>query len=489
MKMKHKKPVIYALMLPAAFALSVSSCTKNILDTVPQTYISSATAFSTPAKILAQVNALYSQLQNQYFYGGRYLIYNEQRGDEFSQNDPNAATGALIWDQNALSTTDLVNDLWSAAYTAINSSNILIQNLSTSTVISDSLRQNYIGEAKFVRALAYFSLIQTYARPFVQDSSSLGLPLRLKAEVSQGDNNLARSSVGTIYSQILQDLNDAETGLPASYASASLNSSRAHKSTAIALKTRVYLTEGNYKQVVTEASKLVPAAAPYSYTSGTVTHKLEPKIATVFSGSYTGPEAIFFVPFGNATETPGTQSALAYNYVGEPILSLNPAGIVSNPAFAVGSGDARLGLIATGGGQQLLEKFPHGTAPFTDAVPVIRYAEVLLNYAEAAANNNDLVTATALLYAVRGRSNPSYVFPSSAIQTQSALISTILTERRVELLGEGFRTPDLERTLQPLPSKSGAAGTAPLVPVSASNYIWPIPSSEISANQLCQQNP
>jgi starch-binding outer membrane protein, SusD/RagB family len=69
------------------------------------------------------------------------------------------------------------------------------------------------------------------------------------------------------------------------------------------------------------------------------------------------------------------------------------------------------------------------------------------------------------------------------------LIGTILTERRIELLGEGFRLFDLQRKLQTLPSKTGSIGTAPLVLLTSSNYIWPIPSGEISANKLMVANP
>ena len=122
-------------------------------------------------------------------------------------------------------------------------------------------------------------------------------------------------------------------------------------------------------------------------------------------------------------------------------------------------------------------------------MPVIRYAEVLLNYAEAAAQNDNLATATALLQAVRNRSNPSFVFNNTDIDTKAALLNTIATERRIELLGEGFRLQDLQRTLQTLPAKVGAIGTAPLVLNTASNYIWPIPSGELSTNKLMVPNP
>jgi hypothetical protein len=114
---------------------------------------------------------------------------------------------------------------------------------------------------------------------------------------------------------------------------------------------------------------------------------------------------------------------------------------------------------------------------------------VLLNYAEAAANANDLARATQLLSAVRNRANPTYVFPDADIATQEALIGTIITERRIEFVGEGFRLADLQRLGRAIPAKVGAIGTAPQVLPTASNYIWPIPSGEISTNKLIELNP
>ncbi|HSB92850.1 MAG TPA: RagB/SusD family nutrient uptake outer membrane protein, partial [Flavitalea sp.] len=378
-----------------------------------------------------------------------------------------------------------LNNVWARGYAAINSANILISQLQNSTVISSSLAQQYIGEAKFIRAFSYLVLVQTFAQPYTKDNgASPGLPLRLAAETSEGNNDLSRSTVAEIYAQIIQDLDDAEAVLPESHGSNTLNSSRAHKATSIALKTRVYLVKGEFANVVTEAKKLVPDASPYVYVGINITHRLEGSISSVFNGSYTGPESIFSLPF-NAVDAPDVQSSLAATYYGAVVLALNPAGIVSNPVLSDSSSlDARQDLIAHKNNQSVLAKFTKAAVPYTDYIPVIRYAEVLLNYAEAAAETNDLAKASELLIAVRRRSDPSFVFPPDVLASQALLIDAILTERRIELLGEGFRTPDLQRRVQTLPAKSGAAGTAPAVDPAAGNYIWPLPSDEISTNKL-----
>ena len=435
------------------------------MDPVPKDRLSDVTAYSTPDKILAAVNNLYGQTLDASFYGGRFLIFQEQRGDEFSQNDGNNSTGANVWNQTITSSGSFVNAVWSAAYKTINSANILLSNLKETTVISDALKKNYTGEAKLIRALCYLSLVQTYARPYQQDKTKPGLPLRLEAETSGEHNDMAFSTVEQVYQQIIKDLDDAETDLPA-------------------LKTRACLVIGDYDKVATEAAKMVPAAPPYSYTAGSITNSLDPDILKVFSGTYTGTEAIFFLPITGANEAPGSQSALAYNYL-FPILYLNTNGIVSDPVFASTSADTRYKFIKKNSSNQLMiSKFPKNTSPYTDYIPVIRYAEVLLNYAEAAANKDDLVKGISLLKAVRNRSDPGFVYPPAAVADKTSLIATILNERRIELVGEGFRTMDLLRRVQTLPGKTGNAGTAPAIAPDALNYVWAVPSDELSYNTL-----
>ncbi len=111
------------------------------------------------------------------------------------------------------------------------------------SVVGATLTANYLGEARLIRALCYYSLLQYYARPFADGAGSKpGLPLRITPIKGPGSSDLARSTVAQIYAQIIDDLNFAETNLPLTNASAELNTTRAHRNTAIALKTRVYLS-------------------------------------------------------------------------------------------------------------------------------------------------------------------------------------------------------------------------------------------------------
>src|SRR5262249_38779239 len=114
----------------------------------------------------------------------------------------------------------------------------------------------------------------------------------------------------------------------------------------------------------------------------------------------------------------------------------------------------------------------------------IRYAEVLLNYAEAAAQTGDLTLAANLLQAVHARSDASYTFADEDLATASALISAIWKERRIELLGEGFRSNDLLRNLQTIPAKGSSSLQAVAVTPSETNYIFPPSNNELTTNKL-----
>ncbi|MBC5773829.1 RagB/SusD family nutrient uptake outer membrane protein [Pontibacter sp. KCTC 32443] len=478
---KHYLLKMAFLALPFTFA----ACdTDELLNPVPETSISDKNAFDTPERILGQVNGLYDALKSGQFYGGRLLIYNEIRGEEYINRLTNGVTGLQTWQQNVQSGTNEVQNLWGAAYASINRINVFLKGLEDNKAkVDPALYTQYQAEAKFLRALCYHSLVTLYAKPFNADNgASPGLPLRLQAETSTANNNLARSTVAEVYAQILQDLDDAEAGLPLNHATDLLNTTRAHRNTAIALKTRVYLHMGNYGKVIEEAQKIVSGTTTFTAPTG-VAHALQADVAVPFV-NYTTTESIFSMPMSDL-DVPGTQNQLGFYFNAAPTgggeYYLNTAGIVNDPAWP--DTDARkTNFIVTEGGNMYLKKF-NKPSPYTDYVPVIRYAEVLLNYAEAAARTNDLPKAIALLSAVRQRSDASYIFPAEAIATQEALINTILKERRIELLGEGFRSMDITRTLQTFPEKTGGGLSAPAVAPSSSDYVWPMPSTEIATNK------
>jgi starch-binding outer membrane protein, SusD/RagB family len=483
-----KNNIKYLITVSLGLVL-LTSCHRELLDPAPETSISDATAFDQPYRIANQVLSLYSSFKNGNFYGGRYIVYGDIRGEDFLLEDPNLVTNADVWTLNPTNTANAVVGLWAQVYSMINNCNVFIDGMTEkgTQVVGTATGNAYIGEARLLRAIGFYSLLQYYARPYADGAGAkLGLPLRLTGIKGPGASDMARSSVAEVYTQILADLDFAETNLPLSNGSNYNNTTRAHRNTAIAFKTRVYLSMQNYGKVISEANKIVPAAGPFVASSG-VPHALQADYTNVFKTPYTTSESIFSVPFSSSSgDIPGTQNGLqAYFYAAASgagsIFSLNPAGIIGDAGWT--ATDKRRSYIFTNaaGTKKFLTKFP--SASPADFSPVIRWSEVLLNLAEAKARTTAGVDvqALALVNAVRQRSDPTTTL---APATNADLIAAIMTERRIEFLGEGMRNNDLMRLLQTIPAKGTAGAKAP----GDDGYIWPASSSEKSLNKLWVDN-
>ncbi|MDR2283583.1 MAG: RagB/SusD family nutrient uptake outer membrane protein, partial [Sphingobacterium sp.] len=290
------------ILCSSLLVLSLAGCKKNEwLNPNPLTLITDETAFGSPERIGNQVNGLYVNLKATNLYGSWGVLLSDVRTGEFHSSNMNGATGAIVFSMLTQATTSDVEDVWAAGYLAINKVNVFLEGLESKgkTVLSEEQFNQYNAEARLIRATSYYLLLQLYARPYWDGKGSMpGLPLRLKGNVGPGNYDLKRSSVAETYKQILDDLDFAEKNLPSNYSSATLNTTRAHKNTAIALKTRVYLSMGEYDKVITEADKIVPVAAPFVAPTG-VANKLMGSVTEVFKAPYTSDESIFSMPFSS----------------------------------------------------------------------------------------------------------------------------------------------------------------------------------------------
>ncbi|MFD1468252.1 RagB/SusD family nutrient uptake outer membrane protein [Hymenobacter caeli] len=502
MKVAFKKTAVAASTL--LLALGTFSCQKDLLSPTPQIQFSDQVIFSNPARIALQVNGLYAYVKAGNFLGGRAQVYGDIRANDFLNRTNNAVTGYSVWNHTETETSqnDVIN-MWGAAYAAINQVNVFLAGLDANaarfvaptfpaTFAATAL--NYQGEARLLRALSYYTLLQYYARPYSDGNGTKpGLPLRLQAETGLTGNNLARSSVADVYAQIILDLDFAEKNLPLTNGTAPLNVTRAHRNTAIALKTRVYLSMGRYSDVITEANKLVPAAAPFAASTG-VANALNSSVAAVFTLPEETTESILSFAF-TAQDTPGTQNQLAFYFLpaalgggGEYSLNTTTGGILTNPGFAA-TDARRTNFVVVSGTESFLKKYTTGSlasAPYTDKAPVIRYAEVMLNLAEAKVRSTNTIDAQALvlLNAVRGRSNPTGLYTAAGLGSASAMTDALLLERRIEFLGEGIRNIDVTRLNAPFPAKGPVKEVLP----ASTLYVWPIPSSELLTNTLIERN-
>jgi hypothetical protein len=493
MKKYIKFPILVLLV-----ALVFSSCHKELLDPVPRTAISDLTAFETRDRIVGQVNGMYASFKNGQYLGGRYIVYNDIRSDDYLNLQQNGVTGLLTWGHNLAPSSNEVQNLWEAVYAAINRVNLFLEGLEankdkilTGNLLTQAEFDQFKGEALALRGLAHFHLAQLYARPFKQNPAGLGMILRLKAMKSGADNAQARATIAETYTQILKDLNDAEPLLPlGSGVNTVATVTRLHKGSVAAIKTRVYLQMENWDKVIEEANKIVSPAAPFTAPTG-ITYAIVANFESIFKPPYTTVESIFSMPM-TATELPGTQNGVAHYFsastIGNNEYPLNPTSVVwSSTEFPADDARRLLTSTATVGGTEYKFIKKYQSFPHTDYVPIMRYAEVLLNLAEAEARKNGVnARAVALLNAVFMRANPTATaFTTASFANADAFVNRLMLERNIEFLGEGIRNMDVQRKLAPFAAK----GTVGAVPVTSIAYVWPIPQSELNTNNLVQENP
>ena len=335
-----------------------------------------------------------------------------------------------------------------------------------------------------------------YARPYNQAPGSPGLILRLTAMKDTTENGKARSTVAQTYAQILSDLNTAKSLLPTTApASTVVRVTRLNRNSVIALLTKVHLHKNDWAAVKSEGDLLVlqtsrPFSGPWGVTLATAPTALHTAFESVFRSPYTSAESMFSIPMTD-TELPGTQNQLGHYFsgvtgVGNMEYSIN----INSPNWKnteILADDARRKLIVNRTAAPAgLYVNKYTTFPHTDYAPVIRYAEVLLNLAEAEAR---LVwpnaRAVELLNAVYLRSAPAgtAAYTTDNFSSANDFVARVIRERNMEFMGEGVRNMDIMRQVIPIPK--GGGGT---VPVNIADYVWPIPVNELSSNKLVIQN-
>jgi hypothetical protein len=275
----------------------------------------------------------------------------------------------------------------------------------------------------------------------------------------------------------------------------------------------------DWQGVIAEGDKLVPASAPFVSPIGG--YRLMPNPGDPFVLPGTTDENIFSIR-NAATDNPGVNGALA-NMLGSPATGGRGLVRISPIAFNLqewNCDDKRRSLletIGTGNAINYVTTKYKDPATSSDPAPQIRYAEVILNLAEAEARNSATgsLRAIALLNAVRNRAlaDPAtQQYTVASFLTSTDLIGAILVERRIEFLAEGRRWADIHR-LAPdpvfgggIPAKigTGAATTSmyqceagssvyttavAAIPYSDRRFIWPIPLSETQENPDFEQNP
>ena len=466
--MKFKTINIAALVL--VLAGSLSSCKKEGLFEDPHNAISDVEAYSSADRIEKSAIGMYDAMQNANYFSGRILIYADQRGLDAT---PSAYFGTMGNYTTLTSSDGTVAGAWQGGYRTIYQANLFLKSfLPKASLVSQAKADQYVGEAKFIRAACYWYLINLWAQPygFTADASHAGVPLVLDAadDPFASSNNIPRASVKQVYDQMEADLLDAEAKLPTNGTDAFSKVARATKGAARALLSRLYLYKGDYPKALTYADAVI--------TSGLYSLNANPQ--TTFQPPYTTNESIFSVAMSGG-DNPNTNNSLGQHYGANPGRGDIPVTSDYIALMNTATDKRYLNLIKSYNGSFWTLKYPGQT---TDFVPVVRYAEVLLNKAEALARLNAGVNATALslVQQVRDRSNGGALIVTS----QQELIDAIVKEKRIELAFEGFGITEFNRLKLDLPAHALVTPQ----PYGSNLRVLPIPKYDTDKNPNLKQN-
>lgn len=431
---------------------------ENRLEINPTDNLPGELAITSEANISAILIGAYDEIGQADSYSGRLQLMVDLLGttDEVQWGgtffDPRAAfTKSLLVDNG------FVDGIWSNAYESINQANLVIDNIDIVTS-SPAEKDRIEGEARFLRALAYFDLVRNFGAPYEpgQANSQLGVPLRLDAILDYSVTlEKARNTVDEVYAQIISDAQTAFNLLQDD------NGFYADKYAAQALLARVYFQQGDYVSARDAADDVL-------VNSG---HSLATSFDGAFNNDVDGPEDIFM--FQVTSQTGSNQLINFYasqdngGRGGDVRIQDEYLDRFDDPTNDV---RANFFYISPDNDERLTSKY---TNQFGN-IPMFRIAEMHLirlesNFREGTAIGLDPLTE---INALRDRSSAS---PLAGALTEDL----IFNERQLELAFEGFLIHDYKRTQK-------SVGT---IPYNDDLLVFPIPQTEMDTNPLMVQNP
>jgi hypothetical protein len=430
--------------------------------------------------VIAAYNALISP---NYYNGSMYLLSDVITDDTYPGNGSNQNANSIALDNYSFDAShEEFRKVWQACYTGINRANTVIERVPP--IAMDTVRRNrLVAEAHFLRALHYFNLVRWFGN----------VPLLLSSTKNLNNLTVTRTSAKEVYAQIIQDLEVAQQGLPSTYGSGSLG--RATNGAAMALLAKVYLTQGNWALAASKAKQVIDSATIKG------TYKLFPSYKDIWNVNYqNSQEHIFSVQRG----------ATLYSQAFVPANSNVVSGATSSGGVSVPETsfydsfsdlDSRKKIAFATNWRSLdgtVKVYEPHIAKYYDPtynnvytnMPVIRYAEILLIYAEAV---NEIRPGDAEAYnainqirkrARNGSTDPD-ALPDLQDLSQEEFREAVWQERRWELCFEGHRWFDLARTKQLVKVMQAQGKTN----VKEAHLLFPVPQHEIAVNpNIAPQN-
>lgn len=475
MKTKH-------IFIAALSALAFTACEDDFLNEEPKLKQSTELTLSTIDGIQKSVAGSYAFLSTSYWYGADFITNCELRAcnarKPIAQKwDSGRCKPGNDWSYSSAST---MSGLWVYAYKLIDNANEILDNVDgkAEQTVVDGVR----AEALFLRALAHFDLVRTFAQPYTQTdpTAQLGVPVMLHSQ----NGTPARNTVAEVYDQIVADLTEAEKIIPEKY-NANYHQevtdkfAVASKEAIQALLSRVYLYMGQWQKAADYAT-LVINSGKFNLWS-----KSDLAKAYVQDVAADGGEVIFEVYGDQGNDRFSVQNWEYIMWMSCPRGS-GDFGASHDVYDLYEEADVRHSLFVTAdgaNGQYWSTKYAgkDNSSPSYNNTIVIRLAEMYLNRAEALLNGATVSGASAqsdLLAITKARG------ASAAAATETG----IFTERRKELAFEGHIIYDFARLGRSL-TRGDTNATLKEVPFP--NYRWslPIPKSEVDANPNMVQNP
>lgn len=459
-------------------ALICCSCKKIVDVPDPVDTITTNKVFATDDQALSAMAGVYSKLIN-VGYGGGTLTNSFASG--FTTLSGGLASDELIDYAVGAGPTSLnrveSSTLWTSAYNAVYGANGVIEGLeaSTSPTLTDAIRKRLTAEAKFVRAFAYFYLVNFYG----------DVPLALTVDFNK-TVHMKRTPKAEVYAQMIKDLEDAKSNLGPDFSSSKTGARiRPNKWAATALLARVYLYTGDYQNAASQATEVISQSGLF---------QLKDNLNDVFLINST--EAIWQLQQNDPTAARGYTTPEGYGFLpNNPDVGQYPYRFSDELVQAFENNDKRktdwtIRVVKDGKTLYSPYKYKKGVAelndPLSEYYMVLRLAEQYLIRAEGRAlGTGGLGLAIDDLNVIRHRAGLDDL-PGTL--SKAAVIAAIEKEKQTEFFAEwGHRWFDLIRTrrahdvLSVLQRKQPWLGDA--------QFLNPIPDAEIRANNNLTQNP
>lgn len=468
MKCKNFKYSKIACLL--LLCISVAACEDFLEIDLPNNKMMSETVFNDEGSAESAVQGVYNQLSQAYFAAGGANSVTVLAGLSADNLITTIYAPKLQqFEQNEIAIQNPGSyDVWASTYNIIYQSNAVIEGLETSTGIPDDMRDQMMGEVKFIRGYVYFYLVNLYGE----------VPLILSTDYHI-NATISSSPVEMIYNQILEDLQTAkelllETGQAE-------NRLRANAHTVKALLARVYLYQKDWAAAEELSTEVIQSGS----------FQLEEELNEVFLANSTG--AIWQIsPLSTGSGALHTTEGNFFILEEEPN-SLTPVALSPQLLSSFSTEDERKEKwINSFVGEEKTFYYPYKykvkyatTGEATEYSMLMRFAEQWLIRAESRTQMGNLTGAIADLDKIRERAGLPGIAMINPNITAQALLDSIGVERRREFFTEwGHRWLDLKRL------GKATEILAPQKPMwQSTDVLYPIPEEELMKNPNLNQNP